>query len=165
LNLNPWEVPTDDFFWDQDKILEVLASGPEIGTEIGAGYKCATLAKQLLDAGLSLHEPDPERALNDPDYRKKIKERVRKLKATNRNGLTDQAIETVILLAPYPLMRPTFEDPRAEKETTEFHKLLAEQPGVRDIAACERVIDMMLERHREEQQRAMKLHRWRNSLR
>src|SRR5207249_1965563 len=111
-----------DFFWDRDETEEILAAGPS-PNDIGQ-HACATLAKQLLDAGLSLFEPDPVRALNDDDYREEIRKRVRKLKAANRNGLTDQAIETIILLTPYPLMRPMFEDPHAEKETTEFRRLL-----------------------------------------
>jgi len=142
LDLRPWQTPTCDFFWDRDEIAEILAAGPS-ASDIGQ-HACATLVKELLDAGLSLFEPDPERALNDPDYRKEIKDRVRKLKAANRNRLTDQVIETIILLAPYPLMRPTFEDPNAEKETTEFRRLLSAEP-VRDIAACEMVIEVLWE--------------------
>jgi hypothetical protein len=140
LNLRPWQYPTSELFWDRDEIGDILAAGQ--GQNDLGQFKCATLAKQLLNAGLSLHEPDPISALNDPQYRKGIDERVRKLKAANRNGLTDRELETVIQLAPYPLMRSTFEDPQAEKETVEFRRLLAEQPR-RDIAACERVIDIL----------------------
>jgi hypothetical protein len=147
LNLKPWQVPTDRFFWDRDRIDEILAAGRG-GSDIGQ-FQCATLAKQLLEAGLSLHEPDPVRALNDFEYRKEIDARVLKLKIANKNGLTDQIVETLIRLAPYPLLRPTYEDPHAEKETTEFHRLLAKQP-VRDIAACERVMSVLWEKHVEQ---------------
>jgi len=141
LDLRPWQTPTDRFFWEQDSIEEVLAAGPK-PVAAGAEFQCATLAKRLLDAGLSLVEPDPERALNNPAYQKEIKDRVRKLKAANRNGLTDQALETVILLAPYPLMRE-------EEEKVEFRKLLAEQSQVRDLDACMKVMSMMWEQQND----------------
>jgi hypothetical protein len=162
LDLRPWQTPTDDFFWERDSIEEVLADGPK-QQAAGAEFQCATLAKRLLDAGLSLFEPDPERALNDPAYRKGIKDRVRKLKAANRNGLTDQAIETIISIAPYPLMRPTYENPNAEKETTEFRRLLAEQcPGPVTIAACEQVIDVLWNKMQEKRRIESEEHYARN---
>jgi hypothetical protein len=149
LSLRPWQYPTCYFFYHTiEEIEAIIAAGPQV-VAAGAKYHCAVLAKKLFDAGLSLHEPDPERALNDPEYRKEINERVCKLTAANRNGLTAQAIKIIISLAPSPLMRSSYEDPDAEKETTEFHRLLAKQP-VRDIAACERVMSVLWEKHVEQ---------------
>jgi hypothetical protein len=163
LSLRPWQYPTCYFFYHTiEEIEAIIAAGPQV-VAAGAKYHCAVLAKKLLDAGLSLHEPDPERALDDPAYREKINERVRKLEAANKNGLTEQTIKTIISLAPYPLMCPTYEDPHAEKETSEFRRLLAEQcPGPVTITACEQVIDMMWEKMQEKRKVEREEHDARN---
>jgi len=156
MDLRPWQLPTCNFFWRQDAIEDVLAAGPKA---VGAGgeFQCATLAKKLLEAGLSLYEPDPERALNDPDYRHQIKDRVRRIKSANKNKLTDQTIEFVMKLAPYPIMRE-------EAECAEFRMLLRQYMSP-DLAACEEVMLDLWEEHREAEEREMELHRKRNSIR
>ena len=131
LNLRPWQVPTDCFFYEEDRIEEILAAGRSEG-DIGE-FACATLAKQLLDAGLSLFEPDPERALHNPEYRKEIRERVRKLKAASRRALTDQELEILMALAPYPRMR-------SERERADFRALLDERSQVCNFDLCEKVM-------------------------
>jgi len=131
LNLRPWQVPTDDFYCNETKIDEILAAGCR-ADDIGE-FACATLAKQLLDAGLSLFEPDPERALHNPEYREEIRERVRKLKAESRRALTNRELDILMTLAPYPRMR-------SERERADFRALLDEQSQVRNFDLCEKVM-------------------------
>src|SRR5262245_14969795 len=131
LNLRPWQVPTDCFFYEEDRIDEILAASRSEG-DIGE-FACATLAKQLLDAGLSLFEPDPERALHNPEYRKEIREQVRKLKAASRRALTDRDLDSLMTLAPYPRMR-------SDRERADFRKLLDEQSQVHNFDLCEELM-------------------------
>jgi len=131
LNLKPWQVPTDEFFRDEDRIEGILAAGYR-ADDIGE-FACATLAKQLLGAGLSLFEPDPERALHNPKYRKAIRGRVRKLKTASRRVLTDRDIDILMTLAPYPRMR-------SDRERADFRKLLDEQSQVLNFDLCEKLM-------------------------
>lgn len=82
LGLKPWMYPPH--FINEDEIPDILAAGPD-PNDAQEKFAAATLAKRLLDAGLSLFEPDPERALNDVEYRKEIKARVQKLKAEGKS--------------------------------------------------------------------------------
>jgi|SRR5262245_5470295 len=77
LGLKPWQYPPN--FINECEIPEILAAGPD-PADVQQKFRAATLAKRLLDAGLSLYEPDCERALNDPAYREEIRARVQKLK-------------------------------------------------------------------------------------
>jgi hypothetical protein len=150
LNLQSWENPTSYFFWQDSYLEEVLAAGPWYYVDDGsicATFKCATLADRLLDHGLSLHEPDPERALHDTEYRQSIANRVRQLRIANWRGLTDQALATVIKLAPWPIFRDSYEDPGAEKALAEFRCLLAQRPA-RTIAACEEIFHALRKEYR-----------------
>lgn len=140
LNLRPWQVPTCSFFYEEERIDEILAAGRK-PTETDT-YKIAVLAKKLRDAGLSLYEPDPERALNDPEYREVIDARVRKLEAENKKGLTDKTIETVMSLAPYGVSE--------EAGPESFRMLLGEKcPGPVTFDACFEVMRVLHSRHRE----------------
>jgi hypothetical protein len=56
-----------------------LAAGPN-PNDVNRKFEAATLAKRLIDAGLSLYEPDCERALTDVEYRRQIAARVRAIK-------------------------------------------------------------------------------------
>src|SRR5262249_15157416 len=78
LGLRPWQYPPN--YINKDDIPEILAAGPD-PNDAQKKFEAATLATRLLDAGLSLYEPDPERALNDSKYRKEIQARVRAIKA------------------------------------------------------------------------------------
>jgi hypothetical protein len=78
LDLRPWQYPPH--YINEDEIPEFLAAGSD-PNDAQKKFEAATLAKRLLDAGLSLYEPDPERALNDRKYRKEIQARVRAIKA------------------------------------------------------------------------------------
>src|SRR5262249_1528841 len=78
LDLRPWHYPAH--FLNPVEIAEILAAGPD-PNDAQQKFQAATLAKRLIDAGLSLYEPDPERALNDRKYRQAIKARVRAIKA------------------------------------------------------------------------------------
>jgi hypothetical protein len=77
LGLKPWHYPAN--FINPNEIADILAAGPA-PNDAQQKFQAATLAKRLLDAGLSLYEPDCERALNDAAYRAKIKARVRQRK-------------------------------------------------------------------------------------
>jgi len=78
LDLRPWHYPAH--FLNPVEVAEILAAGPD-PNDAQQKFQAATLAKRLMDAGLSLYEPDPERALNDRKYRQAIKARVRAIKA------------------------------------------------------------------------------------
>ena len=78
LDLRPWQYPPH--YINESDIPDILAAGSD-PNDAQQKFEAATLAKRLLDAGLSLYEPDPERALNDRKYRKEIQARVRAIKA------------------------------------------------------------------------------------
>jgi hypothetical protein len=78
LGLKLWHYPPH--YFHPDEIPQILSAGPD-PNDAQKKFEAATLAKRLLDAGLSLYEPDPERALNDSKYRKEIQARVRAIKA------------------------------------------------------------------------------------
>jgi hypothetical protein len=78
LDLRPWHYPAH--YINSVEIAEILAAGPD-PNDAQQKFQAATLAKRLMDAGLSLYEPDPERALSDRKYRQAIKARVRAIKA------------------------------------------------------------------------------------
>jgi hypothetical protein len=148
LDLRPWQLPTDDFFYDGELLDDVLAAGPS--SDIGSReYSRALLGKRLLDDHLSLFEPCPRSALDDPAYRQQIDDRVRRLATENQGGLTDAVIEHVMMrLAPYPLFCPTFEGREELECRAEFLKLLNEQPR-RDFDACAKAMRVVWKSHRE----------------
>jgi hypothetical protein len=78
LNLKPWMWPPH--FVGEHEMDDILAKGPDVN-DPQKKFEAACLAKRLLDAGLSLFEPDPERALTDRAYRREIAARVQRLKA------------------------------------------------------------------------------------
>jgi len=84
LGLKPWQYPPN--FINECEIPEILAAGPD-PDDLQQKYQAATLAKRLIDAGLSLYEPDCERALADSKYREVIRARVQKLKASKLSGV------------------------------------------------------------------------------
>src|SRR5262245_66634273 len=87
LALKPWMWPPH--FVGEHEMQDILDAGPD-PNDAQQKFQAATLAKRLLDAGLSLHEPDCERALNDPAYREEIRARAEKLKAeTNVDNKND----------------------------------------------------------------------------
>src|SRR5262245_14403684 len=139
LDLKPWQMPTADLFYEPALLNEILAGGPN--EEVGSReYTRAVLARQLRDNHLSLFEPDPRRALDDPAYRVQIDDRVCKLAADNKDGLSDEVIEHVMMLAPYPLLRE-------EADCVEFRRLLDAQPK-RDFDACVRAMRVMWQKKR-----------------
>jgi len=147
LHLKPWQLPTDELFYDDELLDEVLAAGPS--NAIGRSeYTRAVLAQRLRDARLSLFEPHPEQALNDTVYRQQIDKRVRKLAAANKDGLTDEVIEHVMKLAPYPLFRTTFERREEAECCAEFRRLLDGQP-IRNFDACAKAMRVTWKAHRE----------------
>src|SRR5262247_1656870 len=72
LGLKPWQYPPH--FINECEIEDILAAGPD-PNDAQKKFEAATLAKRLLEAGLSLYEPDCERALTDSQYREEIKAR------------------------------------------------------------------------------------------
>src|SRR5215510_6929117 len=70
LGLKPWMYPPH--FINRCEIEAILAGGPN-PSDAQQRYQAAALAKRLIDAGLSLFEPDPERALGDSKYREEIR--------------------------------------------------------------------------------------------
>jgi hypothetical protein len=145
LGLKPWQLPVCDFFYERDEIDDLLAAGPGIDVITKGQYVRATLAKRLLATKLSLFEPDPPRALDDDEYRKAIDARVRTL---TKRGLTDEVIEHVMKLAPYPLFRPTYERREEQQCRSEFLELLSQQP-IRNFDACAKAMRMTWKAHRE----------------
>jgi hypothetical protein len=145
LHLKPWQLPCHDLFYDAELLDEVLAAGPSLDAIGRSEYTRAVLARRLLDEGLSLFEPDPPRALDDDEYRKAIDARVRTL---TKHGLTDEVIEHVMKLAPYPLFRPTYERREEQQCRAEFLALLSQQP-IRNFDACAKAMRMTWKAHRE----------------
>src|SRR5262245_27068123 len=147
LDLRPWQLPTDELFYHDELLVEFLAAGPSDAI-CESEFTRAVLVKRLLDNHLSLFEPCPQRALSDVAYRQQIDERVRKLAAENKDDLTDEVIEHVMKLAPYPLFRPTFEGREEAECRAEFLKLLDAQP-TREFDACAKAMRVTWKAHRE----------------
>jgi hypothetical protein len=81
LGIKPWQSPPCELFYHTDaEIAAIIAAGPQqVGDKVE--YECAVLAKRLIDAGLSLFEPDPEKALNTTGYRATIRARQKRFKS------------------------------------------------------------------------------------